>query len=60
MHFFHLLLFRTGVDRICVRANNDDLFMIVDFGQVWTECLGTNSSICVNVLVYFKILILYA
>ena len=58
MHFFHLLLFRIGVNRIYARANNDDLFIIVDFGQVWIECLGTNFSICVNVLVYFKILIL--
>ena len=49
MHFFHLLLFRSGVDRICARVNNDGLSIIDDFGQVWIECLDTNSSIYVNV-----------
>ena len=49
MHFFHLLLFGSGVDRICARVNNDGLSIIDDFGQVWIECLDTNSSIYVNV-----------
>ena len=44
------------MDRICARVSNDGLSIIVDFGQVWIKCLGTNLSISVRSLVYFKTL----
>ena len=58
MRFNHTCCVWTAVDCICARVSYDDLFIIVDFGQVWIECLGTNSSISVPVIVYFRILLL--